>query len=246
MARLSLIPRHQSAFDVPFGQGISMNLKNFMQPFAASAVLCIALGSTVANAGALLTLDPAGDSLAVPATNDVLGGGFGTLQNKATLKTTADNVTLEYFFWGSESGFNNKLVTPFGMHTEINSTPAFPGFGSPLFSGTQADAGVVDLSFLVKGKASHEVTNAAGSIMLDGFAASIAWAFLTEDGKFSAEATDIALFTLDDSGASANGDFDDYVGYVRATTPVPVPAAVWMFGSALLGAGFLSRRQKQA
>lgn len=190
-----------------------------------SVVLALTLGASAADA-ALLRLG-SGSSSSVSG-NDVLGDTFASLLKTTTLRTTQDNVNLTFYYWGSESAYTNKLITDFGSHTEHdNVSPgggpvAFPGWNSPLFSGVQAHAGKVDITFTGGGSG---VTR---------------FAFIDLNGAFSAKPTNQVVFARNDSGH--DGDYDDYVGYAKATT-VPIPAAAWLFGSALLGLGGIARRK---
>jgi hypothetical protein len=212
-----------------------MIAKNYFTSAAAAVALMLGVGAADAS---LLTIS-GGTAFNTPADNNVLGAGLSLLDN-AGLSTTAAGVTLSYYFWGSESGADNTLVTPFGSHTESdNATTStvslpFPGLGSPLFSGTQAAAGAVDLKF------SSSIF--ANFLTLGGGDAnkSIALAYLNNDGTISTTATNLVLFTLDDSGAGPDDNHDDYVGIVSA---VPIPAAAWLFGSALLGLAGVGRRK---
>ncbi len=45
-------------------------------------------------------------------------------------------------------------------------------------------------------------------------------------------------------GASATGEFAFIGSYLVAPSPVPVPAAVWLFGSGLIGLAGMARRKK--
>jgi hypothetical protein len=173
--------------------------------------------------------------------NDVLASG-ATLHDNAVLATTANNVKLKFFFWGSESGYTNTLTTSFGSHAESDNANgsgsiAFPGLGTPLFSGVQASAGNVAMSFASTGG------NAPGGIVAAGAGdawRSIAFAYLNKDGSFSATPTNLVGYAFDDSGAGPDDNHDDYVGYVQA---VPIPAAAWLFGSGLMALVGLRRRK---
>jgi len=206
-----------------------------------TATLLLAAGVSTSQAAALLQIS-GGTDLAIPSSNDVLHPLEGNTRNRGILSTTADNVTLEFFYWGSESGYRNTLHAGGFSHTEIDNVAigggpvAFPGFGSPLFSYAQAGAGAIQLSFTSSGFSGTLLPGSPDLIK------SIAFGYLTAAGKLSATPTDIALITLDDGGAGPDDNHDDYVGFVRATA-VPAPAAAWLFGSALLGLAAAIRKR---
>jgi len=196
-----------------------------------------------ASANASLLSISGGSGIVTPPSNNVLGTGQNLWDN-ATLSTTAADTILTFYFWGSESGFDNTLnvnFPPLKTHTETDNattgTPfiPFPGFGSPLFSGTLASAGAVPMSFTGPyGSVGNGTGNADRSI---------AFAYINEAGTVVEGPTNIALFALDDSGGNVDDNHDDYVGYVVAS-PVPVPAALPLFLSALGGLGIFARRKQ--
>jgi hypothetical protein len=211
--------------------------------FSAGACCAVALVLGMGTANASLLSLTGGTSRFTPATNDVIGPGVEIFDN-AVLATTANNVRLDWFFWGNESGATNTLWVDGGAasNTEgANNAPPpvlFPGFGSPWTSYVQATAGAVDMYFTS--------TIFGGNLTPGGGDAlkSIAFNFLDDNGAAVSGPTNLVGFYLDDSGAGPDDDFDDYVGYAKAV--VPIPAAVWLFGSALLGmVGIGTRRARK-
>jgi len=193
-------------------------------------------------------------SIPTPANNNVLGAGY-QIRDNALLATTVANVQFQFYFLGSESGFANTLHTAWGNHTEIDSYPGWPG--TYLFGGTQAAAGALNMSFTSAGGPAGPVTNGGG----DG-SRSIAFAYLSPlcltNGSMVGQQTCVSptevldangigyiLFSLDDSGAGPDDNHDDYVGYMSYQV-VPIPAAVWLLGSGLIGLVGLSRRRRVA
>jgi hypothetical protein len=197
-----------------------------------------------------------GTSFNTSSGNDVLGAGTTFLDN-ATLATTEDDVTLTFYFLGSESGFDNTLNVGGRTHTEADKYPAsWPG-SSVIGPVTQASAGSVDMFFTSSGFSGQLEPG------LGDNSKSIAFAYLalanTSGATVSATPTDVVLFALDDSGAGPDDDYDDYVGYVVAeaervtsATPAvpvataPIPAALPLFVSAMAGLGLMGWRRMKA
>ncbi len=46
-------------------------------------------------------------------------------------------------------------------------------------------------------------------------------------------------------GAIADGDFEDFVVMVESVQPVPLPGAVWLFGTGLMALVGFARRRRQ-
>lgn len=209
---------------------------------AAAALLCGGPASAA-------LLEISGGSLITPTGNDVLGNNVQLLKG-ATLATTGA-ATLTFYFLGSESGFNNKLNLAGGFtHTEpANGLQAYPSTwpGTLLTSLSLGAAGAVPMSFTSSGWAAGETLGPGDQ----HHKRSIAFAYLncaTGAGCIqTATATNIVLFALDDGGAGPDKDFDDYVGYLvadgPAMSPVPLPASVWLLGSALAGLLGIGRRR---
>jgi hypothetical protein len=220
-----------------------------------AALACAAFLACAPASAALLTISGGSTYNSVnsgAARNNVLGSGVAMLNN-ASLTVTAPAV-LEFFYLGSESGFKNTLnVTSRFSHTD-NDT--IPGWAAPvrLFEVTVDAAGAVPMNF---------TSNRSGwGTLLPGGATggkSIAFAYLeciTSKSCVTTGPSNTVLFALDDGGGSPDdNDFDDYVGYLVArplaatptasaiAPPVPLPAAFWLLGSALLGLAGLARRR---
>jgi len=196
---------------------------------ASAALLQISGGSTI-------TTSASGTNK-----NDVLGGGV-QMQDNAAITATAP-VILTFYFLGSESGYTNTLRVGGSLsHAEpANGLQTYPSAwpGTKLFSYTMNAGGSVPMRFTSSGFSGTLLPGGGDAVK------SIAFAYLsclTGPGCWSTTPSDRVLFALDDSGAGPDDNHDDYVGYIVAT-PVPVPAAFWLLGSALLGVLSIGRRR---
>ncbi len=200
------------------------------------ALSALALFTGAQASAALLTLG-GGSSIVTPSSNNVLGSGVTMLDN-ATISATGP-VVLKFYFLGSESSFTNTLRIGSNSHAESDSGQPAAWPGTFLFSYTLAAAGAVPMSFTSSGF--------GGSLTPGGgdTAKSIAFQYLSCTNAttcWTSTPSNMVLFALDDSGAGPDDNHDDYVGYMVAT-PVPLPAAFWLLGSALLGLFGIGRRR---
>lgn len=69
--------------------------------------------------------------------------------------------------------------------------------------------------------------------------------FDTDFGGVGNNAVSMLRLTIGD-GYTANSAVPSFIGGYHTTAPVPVPAAVWLFGSGLLGLAGVARRRTQA
>jgi len=198
---------------------------------ASAALLAIGSGASVSTVGS------------GASRNNVLGGGVA-LVNNAMLSVTAP-ATLEFFYLGSESGFKNKLNVSGGLsHIDTDSIPDW-GKATRLFEITVDAAGAVPMNF-TSSKSGWGTLTPGGA----NGGKSIAFAYLsclTSKTCVTTGPSNMVLFAMDDGGGSPDdNDFDDYVGYLvakplpgsittSAIPPVPLPAAFWLLGSALVG-----------
>lgn len=138
---------------------------------------------------------------------------------------------LVYTYIGKEAGSTNAFVTPSdisGQYFVTNATS--PG---STINTSASSAGYLDFSFVGLGTCcgldSGAFTNGEGNSGLNGGLA-LAVAMINPTKAY--------LMFGDGFGDS---DFDDMVVKVEVS-PVPIPAAIWLFGTALIGFVGMSRK----
>lgn len=140
--------------------------------------------------------------------------------------------TVTFYYIAAESGYANSFTGSSSM-TEANDSFNWDGWDSFSIDVTSGD--VLDFNFnSASAKALSPVDNFSGS-NLEGL------------GIMSSTATtDLVLAYNDNYLGYLDSDFDDMLVRAKFTsTVVPVPAAVWLFGSGLLGLIGLARRRSQ-
>ena len=226
--------------------GLAVSTAFLLSSTAEAALLQLASGANTAAVTTCGTVVGGGSAPCGSGTtpqNNVVGGGV-TMQDKARLETTATNVTLQFYYLGAESGYNNKLAVNGGgagfQYTEIANLPGGSGpipsanlLGFVTSSGnlglfnayTQAGAGAVDMVFSTLSSSTSALPRSNANNLNSG-SASIAFAFLKSlsctgftkiQDCISSAATDYVLFGLDDSGAGPNDNHDDWMGLLVAT-----------------------------
>ena len=209
----------------------------------ALAVIVTTLGVGPASASLVVSGGQTGDipTPLLSGSNDLLsstlfgnighvGGTYG-----ATISQIG-NAPLKYDFLGFEAGFANTFKV--GANTIFNTETYSPdnnkhatSLNSPLASFITSGAGSLLFSFTVN--------SGAGSVA-NG---------TNPDGKLGIGLPNFFVSTwknslivwLDDSGAGPDRDYDDFV--VRISE-VPLPPALLLFGSALVGMNWLRRRRQ--
>lgn len=139
------------------------------------------------------------------------------------------------------SGFGDQgssMAFAYGVGGDLNlDLTGFAGFGLLGLNGDQDQTGPLNLNI---------------ALTTTGFGSSSAGTSLQADGDYFVPFTSFV-------GSAVLGDIDavsfqlinpnaaDYqIDAFVAAQAVPLPAAAWLFGSAILGAGFLGRRKKSA
>ncbi|MDJ0878732.1 MAG: VPLPA-CTERM sorting domain-containing protein [Halieaceae bacterium] len=166
--------------------------------------------------------------------------GFGIL----TGVTVGTNETLTFTKWGSESGFTNTFTATNGTDTESltefgNEPWACNGGSSCMGSFSMTFTGVL-ASDAFKFTAMKNGSPAGQSAQLGETGMGLYYD-LTGSSMF-------AFLSYDDDGAGPDDNHDDFLVRVHArndltVTTVPLPAAAWLFLSALGGFAALGRRK---
>jgi hypothetical protein len=175
------------------------------------------------------------------------GYSLGTL---GTLKTdTAGTVTATYL--GDESGYDN--FYRFYLSTALNNT-LYEDSHSPAGSvGTSISTTVAagaTIPFLYKDSQNKSVTNGLPFVGSDYATFAMLYKLDQFGGKVYTNSSNTLGKTFDfiigfNDSAKVDADYDDFVVGVKfAPSPVPLPAAAWLFGSALFGFMMVSNRRK--
>ena len=198
----------------------------------AGAVTLIA--SLSANAAFVIS---GGASEPLPITNNNFntqldGLDFNQMATGAQLSVDMDGF-VTFYYLAAESGYTNSFNSGSNTITENNEGFDWDGWSS--FTISVAANEIMDFSFTsATASALTPVDNASGT-NLDGLG------IMT-----STTLSDLVLAYNDNprlSGTGMDADYDDML--VRAEfSAVPVPAAVWLFGSGLLGLMGIARRRK--
>jgi hypothetical protein len=164
--------------------------------------------------------------------SNLLGLGYSSITTGAQLSVNQDGyVTFTYI--GAESGFNNSFITHAGIITEANEAFDFNGYGSSITINVSAND-ILNFKFTSDGG-----VNALTPV--DNFNS----ANLQGMGIFTSISLPLQQVVLgyDDQFTNDDDDHDDMLIRVDFS-PIPVPAAVWLFGSGLIVLTGVTRRKK--
>ena len=158
------------------------------------------------------------------------GLGFNQMTIDAQLSVDMDG-SVTFYYIAAESAYTNSFNYGSSTITEHNESFDWDGWSS--FTINVAANEILDFSFTsATAHALTPVDNASGT-SLEGLG-------IMTDGNMS----ELVLAYNDNALGTGDSDFDDML--VRAEfSAVPVPAAVWLFGSGLLGLIGMARRRKQ-
>ena len=147
---------------------------------------------------------------------------------------------LVYTYIGKEAGSTNAFASS-SSYFLTEDYMGVPGTDSGTsFATSASSAGYLDFTFLGLGTccvAPGSFTNGSGSTNDYGFDVNLGLSLAV------ASISDSALYLMFGDGYG-DADFDDMVVKVEAMSAVPVPAAFWLFGTALIGFIGVSRSTK--
>jgi hypothetical protein len=186
------------------------------------------------SANAAFVISAGGTTEALPISGndfngDLSGEGIHNMTTGAQLSVDMDGF-VTFYYLAAESGYTNSFNSGPNTITEHNEGFKWDGWSS--FTISVAANEILDFSFT--SETAHALTpvdNASGT-SLEGLG-------IMTDGNMS----DLVLAYNDNALGTGDGDYDDML--VRAEfSAVPIPAAVWLFGSGLLGLIGIGRRRK--
>lgn len=204
-----------------------------MKHLLASTVIASGLLAFVPASNAALILS-GGTTVPMPIIgndfdSDLDALGYTDMTTDAQLSVDQDGfVTFTYI--GAESGFTNSFNTSSGSMSEANEAFNFSGYSSLTINVSAGDT--LDFSFTSSDvNALSPVNNLAGT-NLEGLGIFTAGSSLQQ-----------VVLGYDDQNFNDDDNHDDMLIRVDFS-PVPVPAAVWLFGSGLIGLFGLARRKQ--
>ena len=166
---------------------------------------------------------------------------------------------VDWYFAGAES-FNTATLTAPGIvpfsEANQNSNCAPCGIGpttGPMYLGTSTFQTSSTIAFTLTDSAGPSVTNGANNAPGTAGTPSLIFSYLLRTGPATWSLTNLVtqwfLFGFNDGGTDDN--HDDFIGIAGVYAPgqqgrldpVPLPGALVLFGSALVGMTFLGRRR---
>jgi hypothetical protein len=211
--------------------------------FTAVCAGAVAL-STSLSANAAFVLSGGSPPVPLPISGndfniDLQGEGFNEVTIGAQLSVDQDGFVTFYYI-AAESWFTNSFHSGSDSMTENDDSFNFNGYDSMTIGVSAGDA--LPFSFQsTSGSALAPVDNASGN-NLEGLGIIMTGASPVTSASTSNSLMQLVLAYNDNPEDSGDTDYDDML--VRAEfSPVPVPAAVWLFGSGLLGLIGAARRK---
>lgn len=165
---------------------------------------------------------------------DLQNLGYSIMYTDAQLSVNETGF-VTYTYIGAESGFNNIFNTPSGSMAEADEAFNINGYNSITVSASVGD--VLDFSFTSDGgsNALSPVDNLSGT-NLQGLG------IFTPSGGGDFNAV---VLGYDDQSIFNDDNHDDMLVLVEYS-PIPVPPALWLFGSGILGLVGIARKKKTA
>ena len=150
-------------------------------------------------------------------------------------------------FMGNEAGFINDFIwdssSIFSTGTVTNNTWNVSGVEASMTFNNVAD-GLLDFGFTINSGADSVFNGANPDDSAGGAGVNY---FVTFSNPAASSSTTWVDLWLDDAGAGPDDNHDDIAIRLEVTGgsfAVPIPAAVWLFGSGLLGLVGMARRKK--
>ena len=161
------------------------------------------------------------------------GLGFNEMTTEAQLSVDMDGSVTFYYIAAEAAYINSFNYGSSSTITENNDSFNWDGWDSLAINVAAGD--ILDFSFTSAAVSALTPVDNAGGANLEGL------------GIMTGESTlELVLAYNDNLRGTGDSDYDDML--VRAefsSAAVPVPAAVWLFGSGLLGLIGMARRRKQ-
>lgn len=203
--------------------GSLQSFRTIKRLFSSVALLLVSLGvqasSLSISSGSPITFSGYNGQPA-SVTGTYTSGSLGTL-----VALTGGTFSATYL--GQESGYDNKF-----KFLDIAGLKLTEGDALGKTISMVVGAGVLDFKFW---------DNHGGYVINGGWISGYS-SFAILAGQSNAYGNFDYILGFND-GYSGDADFDDFVVGVNLS-PVPLPAAVWLFGSALIGFMFVSNRRR--
>jgi hypothetical protein len=165
---------------------------------------------------------------------DLSALGFSQMTSGGQLQVNQDGY-VDFYYIGAESGFNNTFTAQSnalsgnnkGFLTEHNEAFNFSGYSG--FSLAVSANDILDFSFTSDGSSALTPVDNFSNTNLSGLGVYF-------DPSQSSSLQQIVL-GYDDQGINPDKDFNDMLvrADFRPASVVPLPAAIWLFGSGLVG-----------
>lgn len=218
---------------------VNSQLKRKSRLFATACATAIALSISLSANAAFVFSGGSTQSLPVNGNNfnsNLQAEGFNQMTTGTQLRVDQDG-SVTFYYIAAESGYTNSFHTASGSMTENNDGFNFSGYDSISINVSAGD--ILDFSFQSATASALTPVDNAGNTNLQGLG------IITDSS--SDPLMQLVLAYNDNPrmiGTGMDGDYDDML--VRAdfrAAAVPVPAAVWLFGSGLLGLIGAARRK---
>ena len=166
---------------------------------------------------------------------ELQGLGFSEMTTGTQLSVDQDGF-VDYYYIAAEAAFTNTLHNTNGFITEGDDPFNFNGYAMITVAVSAGD--VLNFSFTSDSAAALTPVDNLAGINLEGLG------IMTASSR-SSSLMQLVLAYNDNPPGKGDADFDDMLvrADFRAVAEVPVPAAVWLFGSGLLGLIGAARRK---